>query len=193
MSDILAGKGFKFNIGIINIILLFASTGGVWVFEYSKELNIFCTYVVLLSLLILHKQRVSANSFYVIISFFIVSAVLLTHYLVLNASSQIDPSNYVNLCIRLMYVALLFIYLDMAKIDIMKCFRWALTAVFIHSLFNFVLLQFIIPHELLRPYGHSEAPAYTFLYIFYYWQASKVMDLSFIRSQGIFWEPGVLQ
>jgi hypothetical protein len=92
-----------------------------------------------------------------------------------------------------MYVVLLYIYLDTAQIDLIKCFKWVLTAIFVHSIINFVFLQFVIPHELLRPYGKADTPTQTFLYVFYFWQTIRVMNFPFIRSQGIFWEPGVLQ
>ncbi len=93
--------------------------------------------------------------------------------------------------LRLMYVLLLYIYYESSKSSFIDDLYVALKLIAVHSLVGYICGFFLLPY--LVPLS-DRLPIRTFNNIFFYENSVHlIFDIEFIRSQGVFWEPGVLQ
>jgi hypothetical protein len=185
-------NGVKQNLGIINILLLSISTGSVWVADYSKLINLLSLCFIIFSLTICAHKNVSSSTYIVILSYLMSVCIILSHGIIFSQSINVALDNYVNLIIRLLYALMLYIYFDISKVDITRCFKIVLNLFMLHSLLGFIF-YFLFPEKLFLNYGSSGIPGKTIYFIFYYSQLSNLFGFMVPRSQSIFWEPGVLQ
>ncbi|MAZ54836.1 MAG: hypothetical protein CMP55_03425 [Flavobacteriales bacterium] len=71
---------------------------------------------------------------------------------------------------------------------------FVLKLILIHSLISFFIYPFVKPF--IFEISNSRYDCYTFLNLFFYLKNThslSVVGIDFVRNQGIFWEPGVLQ
>ena len=71
---------------------------------------------------------------------------------------------------------------------------FVLKLILIHSLISFFIYPFVKPF--IFEISNSRYDCYTFLNLFFYLKNThslSVIGIDFVRNQGIFWEPGVLQ
>jgi hypothetical protein len=80
--------------------------------------------------------------------------------------------------------------------DIQGVFETVLFIIVIHSLINFGCQFINLPLRTLEfSNGEGNKNFSTFFYILYYWKGAihTVGNISFLRNQGFFWEPGIFQ
>jgi len=122
------------------------------------------------------------------LNLFVIVSVLLIHFFLNGANN--DENEFFKFIFRVITaLSVLFAYSSFKR-DVLKDFIWVMNILLLHSIFNF-LFGFILPAN-LELVNTEQIDVLTFKYIFFYFSESSSSGFSFLRNQGIFWEPGVL-
>jgi hypothetical protein len=118
----------------------------------------------------------------------VIIGILFLHFF-LNGSN--NPENeFFKFIFRIMTaLSILFIY-SLYKREILTDFIWVMNLLLLHSILNF-LLGFVLVQYLV-PVNTEQINCLTYKYVFFYFSEANSIGFSFLRNQGVFWEPGVL-
>jgi len=177
----------KRSLNVVLLILLIFSTGSAYHIIWGQILSPLA-YFILFICYCCFVNSIKNKLFYV--SVFSLSFVLLfvsINYLIVPFDS--DKWLYCKTILRLIFVLLLYIYYESSKSNFIDDLYIALKIIAIHSLVGFICGFFLLPYlvqfsDLLQ--------IQTFGNIFFYQSVTSVFDYHIFRSQGFFWEPGIL-
>jgi hypothetical protein len=122
------------------------------------------------------------------LNLFLIVSVLLIHFFLNGANNH--ENDFFKFIFRLITALSVLLAYSLFKREVLKDFIWVMNILLVHSVFNF-LFGFILPGN-LEVVKAEQINCLTFKYIFFYFSESSSSGYSFLRNQGIFWEPGVL-
>jgi hypothetical protein len=145
--------------------------------------------LVVVVILIFFKFRLNIKlSKLYAIHLLVILGILFIHFF-LNGSNN-HENEFFKLIFRVITaLSILFIY-SLYKREIVTDFIWVMNLLLFHSVINF-LLGFVLVQYLV-PVNTDQITCLTYKYVFFYFSESNLIGFSFLRNQGVFWEPGVL-
>lgn len=153
---------------------------------------------LLIKYLVPIKRYEFLNSIWIFLGFFILF-ILQMMFLPNNLLSV----QYLTFSFQIMTILLIIYYGEITKIDYVDLFYKVLIVVLWHAIIAFVLWFPLDKMGLLQVMDLDGYRNNTFLHLFYYrftegisgrWNMATIFGIPlFVRNQGLFWEPGVLQ
>ncbi len=118
----------------------------------------------------------------------VILSILFVHFF-LNGSNNHENEFFKFIFRVITALSILFIY-SLYKREIVTDFIWVMNLLLLHSIINF-LLGFVLVQYLV-PVNTEQINCLTYKYVFFYFSEANSIGFSFLRNQGVFWEPGVL-
>lgn len=118
----------------------------------------------------------------------VIVSILFVHFF-LNGSNNHENEFFKFIFRVITALSILFIY-SLYKREIVTDFIWVMNLLLLHSIINFTLGFFLVQY--LVPVNTEQINCLTYNYVFFYFSEAKSIGFSFLRNQGVFWEPGVL-
>lgn len=172
------------------ILFLIISVSGGATFNYlANYVNIIVFFIIVFLFITGSKLLLKDYLFSGSISFIIFSSIIMFNYFIVDF--YIEPIEVIKIIIRFFILSLLILYYKNNKISFEKDLLIVLVIFLIHSVINYVLILFFKEYFTFSNLI-GKAKLYSLYKIFYY-KSTYGESESFIRNQGFFWEPGVLQ
>ena len=149
------------------------------------------TILILLAVIVLlfFKFRLNLKLFKLFaIHLLVILSILFVHFF-LNGSNNHENEFFKFIFRVITALSILFIY-SLYKREIITDFIWVMNLLLLHSIINFLLGFVLVPYLVLV--DTEQIYSLTYKYVFFYFSEADSIGFSFLRNQGIFWEPGVL-
>jgi hypothetical protein len=153
--------------GVIPTILILVAVVILLFFKFSLNLKLFKLFTIYL---------------------LVILSILFVHFF-LNGSNNHENEFFKFIFRVITAFSILFIY-SLYKREIVTDFIWVMNLLLFHSIINF-LLGFVLVQYLV-PVNTERINCLTYKHVFFYFSESNSIGFSFLRNQGVFWEPGVL-
>lgn len=173
---------------LLLILLLVGSAGSIYFALYRNELTIFLFILLIIYILFFARKIYITKSLIIVYILFIVMTGI-NYLFAINGQS----SNTYFFFILVISIAVLFMTI-LPYIDFFNNFIKILNIIKIHALLSFIF-YFLISNSLSYIEIDAGKEYLTFHQIFFYLEDAKlsIFGINFVRNQGIFWEPGILQ
>tara|TARA_Y100001978_G_scaffold75575_1_gene67785 strand:- start:1686 stop:2909 length:1224 start_codon:yes stop_codon:yes gene_type:complete len=186
----IASKSLDFSwISMLFLVL----TGGSMIFVFFRKEMLYFVFFLFSTLFFiknLYKRELSI--FLKLISLFL--SLLVINFLFASTSQSLQKL-FANIVIFTTSIfSALYYYRDENKKLFIDHLYFVLKLILIHSLITFFIYPFV--KSFLFEISNSRYDCFTFLNLFFYLKNTHSLSfigIDFVRNQGIFWEPGVLQ
>ena len=174
-------------------MLFLVLTGGSMLFVFFRKEMLYFAFFLFSTLFFvknLYKRELSI--FLKLISLFL--SLLIINFLFASTSQSLQKL-FANIVIFTTSIfSAMYYYRNENKKLFIDHLYFVLKLILIHSLISFFIYPFVKPF--IFEISNSRYDCYTFLNLFFYLKNThslSVIGIDFVRNQGIFWEPGVLQ
>lgn len=173
-------------------LFLFVLSGGGMFFELSRNVLTVITLLLITMYIFIYQRKISnVNSVIILRVFFIINVMFIINFIFAIPGQSINTYMYMFLTILL---ALVF-QISLSRVEFLNYFYKILEIIKIHAFFTF-FAYFFLKGQLSMITIEQGAMYSSFNYIFYYLEEIGKISLAgfeFVRNQGLFWEPGILQ